>query len=190
MAFSRERHHQRGVSMIEALVALLVLALGVMGLAGIQTRTLVDARSSNERAVAVRMSEDLIERMKANSAVTLAEPPLSPNPYVVDWGSPGTATDCLTAACTGAQLAAFDLAQWKTSLSQLLPGGDARIFVSTTDTTQYGVMVGWNETQAKNQGNATTTELAQYTARLAVTTGVDGITCPTGRICHLVYIRP
>lgn len=169
--------------MIEALVALLVLALGVMGLAGIQTRTLVDARSTNERAVAVRMTEDLMERMEANAT----EPP---NSYVVGWGSPGTATDCFTTACTPTQLAAFDLAQWKTSLSQLLPGGDARIFVSTTDATQFGVMVGWNETQAKNQGSASTTELAQYTGRLAVTTGVDGITCPTGRICHLVYIRP
>lgn len=176
--------------MIEALVALLVLALGVMGLAGIQTRTLVDARSSNERAVAVRMTEDLIERMKANSEVSFAIPALNPHPYVAGWGTPAAATNCLTSACTGAQLAAFDLEQWKESLAQLLPSGDARIFRSTTDPNQFGVLIGWTETQAKNQGSAGSTELAQYTARLAVTTGIDGIDCPTGRTCHLVYIRP
>lgn len=171
-------------------MALLVLALGVMGLAGIQTRTLVDARSSNERAVAVRMTEDLIERMKANSEVSFAIPALNPHPYVAGWGTPAAATNCLTSACTGAQLAAFDLEQWKASLAQLLPSGDARIFRSTTDPNQFGVLIGWTEMQAKNQGSAGSTELAQYTARLAVTTGIDGIDCPTGRTCHLVYIRP
>lgn len=177
---------QAGVSMIEALVALLVLALGVMGLAGIQTRTLVDSRASNERSVAIRMAEDLNERMQVNSAVRLT----NPSPYVVDWGSPAAGTNCLTSACTGAELASYDIQQWKTSLSQLLPGGDARVFQSPTDANQFGVLIGWTEVQAKNQGIASTTELAQYTARLGVNTGVDGIICPAGTVCHLVFIRP
>ena len=53
----RKAHHrQRGTSLIEALVALLVLALGVMGMAAVQTRTLATARTTNLRAVAIRAS--------------------------------------------------------------------------------------------------------------------------------------
>lgn len=176
--------------MIEALVALLVLALGIMGLAGIQTRTLVESRASNERAVAIRLAEDLNERMQLNSSVRFASPPLNPNPYVVNWGAVSAGTDCLANACTGAQLASYDVAQWKAALAQLLPAGDARVFNSTTDPRQFGVLIGWREVQAKNQGLASGTELDQYTDRFTVNTGIASITCPAGLVCHLVYIRP
>jgi type IV pilus assembly protein PilV len=177
-----------GVSLIEALVALLVLALGVMGMAGIQTRTLVESRTTNSRAVAIQMADDLSERMQANVAIRLSNP--ATNPYVVGWGTPATATDCFSNNCTGAQLAGFDLVQWKNSLSQLLPNGDARVFRSNTDPTQFGVLIGWSESQAKNEGAATGAEATQYTNAIAITTGVGGITCTAGLICHLVYIRP
>lgn len=179
---------ERGVSIIEALVALLVLALGILGLAGIQTRTLVESRTSNARSVAVMMAEDLMDRMQANIDIRITNP--ASNPYVVTWGAPATATSCITSACTGPQLAAYDLNQWKTTLGQLLPGGDARIFRSTTDASQFGVLIGWSATQAKNQGVASATELTQYGNAIAINTGVTGITCPADTTCHLVYIRP
>ena len=71
---------QKGVSMIEALVALFVLTLGVLGMAGIQTRTLVESRTSNARAIAVQMSDDLLDRMQANTPIRLNPPAV--NPYV------------------------------------------------------------------------------------------------------------
>ena len=77
----RKAHHrQRGTSLIEALVALLVLALGVMGMAAVQTRTLATARTTNLRAVAIRAAEDLQERIQANS--DLRHMPALFNPYV------------------------------------------------------------------------------------------------------------
>lgn len=190
MALKRQKTKQRGVSMIEALVALVVLALGVMGLAGIQTRTLLDSRSTNERAIAVRMAEDLNERMQVNTAVKFATPALNPNPYVVTWGAAATPTDCFANVCTGAQLAGFDIAQWKGVLSQLLPGGDARVFRSDTDANQFGVLIGWNARLAKNQDGTTGADLTVFTAPFAVNTGVAGVACPADLICHLVYIRP
>lgn len=187
---------QRGVSLIEALVALLVLALGIMGMAGIQTRTLVESRATNSRAVALQMADDLLDRMQANTVIRTTPPATSP--YLAAWGAATAApVDCFTASCNGAQLAAFDLVQWKASLAQVLPGGDARVFQSNTDNAQFGVLIGWTETQAKNQGEATgaqatlfTNAIATRDATNAVGTGVAGITCPAGLICHLVYIRP
>ena len=179
---------QRGSSLIEALIALLVLALGVMGMALVQTQTLVESRATNQRAVAVMMAEDLGERMQVNIA---GRPGF--DAYLTDWGPPAAVAppSCLSQLCTGAQLAAFDLHQWKTTLGQLLLNGDARVFRSGTDTSQFGVLIGWSATQAKREALAATdAERQQYQSAVAVVTGVDAITCPDGRICHLVYIRP
>lgn len=190
MTHKHQNRKHRGVSMIEALVALVVLALGVMGLAGIQTRTLIDSRSTNERAIAVRMAEDLNERMQVNTDVKFATPALNPNPYVITWGAAATPTDCYANSCTGTQLAGFDIAQWKSTLSQLLPGGDARVFRSNTDTNQFGILIGWNARLARNQDETTGADLTAFTAPFAVNTGVTGVDCPADLICHLVYIRP
>ncbi|MGQ3001808.1 MAG: type IV pilus modification protein PilV [Hydrogenophaga sp.] len=187
---------QRGVSLIEALVALLVLALGIMGMAGIQTRTLVESRTTNSRALALQMADDLLDRMQANSALRINPPAVSP--YLAAWGALAAApVNCFTTGCNGAQLAAFDLVQWKASLARVLPGGDARVFRSNTDATQFGILIGWTETQAKNQGEAAGAQATLFTnaiairdAANAVGTGVAGVTCPAGLICHLVYIRP
>lgn len=182
--------------MIEALVALFVLSLGVLGMAGIQTQTLVESRSSNSRAIAVQMADDLLDRMQANVPVRI-NPPI-PHPYVTAWGAPPTAgTDCFAGACTGAQLAAFDLNQWKTTLANLLPAGDAQVFQSPGDPTQFGVLIGWSATQAKNEAGTTGDEADLFAAAVsvrnaqgAIGTGVNNIECGAGRLCHLVYIRP
>ncbi|WP_168708474.1 type IV pilus modification protein PilV [Hydrogenophaga sp. PAMC20947] len=177
------RRAQRGISLIESLVALLVLALGILGLAGIQTRTLTDTRLTNARAAAIRMSSDIQERMKLN----VEAQSLAPNPYLVDFGAAAAApVDCNTAACTAAQLAAFDIAQWKATLSTALPGGDARVFASPDDTRQFGVLVSWTN----NQSTAADADLADYVAPFATNTNVAGVACPANSLCHLTVIRP
>lgn len=178
---------QRGISLVEALVALLVLALGILGLAGLQTRTLVESRTTNYRAVAVSMVEDLSERMQFNAEARLTVP----NPYVVGWNvQPAMPANpnCFAAACTTAQLAQLDLAQWKATLAALLPGGDASVFVSPDDANQLGVLIGWSENESEKADEANGG--ANFRAPLAVNTNVAGQVCPPGLICHLVYIRP
>jgi type IV pilus assembly protein PilV len=142
------------------------------------------------------MADDLLDRMQANSALRINPPAVSP--YLAAWGALAAApVNCFTAGCNGAQLAAFDLVQWKASLARVLPGGDARVFRSNTDATQFGILIGWTETQAKNQGEAAGAQATLFTdaiairdAANAVGTGVAGVACPAGLICHLVYIRP
>lgn len=175
---------QRGISLIESLVALLVLALGILGLAGLQTRTLVESRTSNSRAIAVSMVEDLSERVQFNAQARL----IAPNPYLTGWGAPPAAPDCFAAACTPAQLAQLDVAQWKASLAALLPGGDATIFVSPDDATQLGVLIGWRENESDKADQALGG--AQYRQALTVNTNVAAQVCPAGLICHFVYVRP
>jgi len=175
---------ERGISLIESLVALLVLALGILGLAGLQTRTLVESRTTNARAVAISMVEDLSERMQFNVDARL----IAPNPYLVAWNVQPAAPDCFNGPCTPAQLAQLDLSQWKANLAALLPGGDATVFALPADNTQLGVLIGWRENESDKADDLA--DGANYRAPLNINTGVAGQACPQGLICHLVYIRP
>lgn len=192
---SQVHHTQRGSTLIESLVAVLVLALGVMGMASVQTRTLTTARTTTMRATAMRAVDDLLERMQANPGTRPSSG--QPNLYITPWGPPPLASDCASASCNGAQLAAFDLAQWKAALARELPAGDALVFASDTDRHQFGVLVAWKEARTAQQVQAPAQEAELFVQSVAVRdatgqqgTGVEGKACPALHTCHLVYIRP
>ncbi len=174
----RSRRRQRGTSLIESLVALLILALGVLGLAGLQAGALAQARQNQARAIALQMANDLLERMQMNPAIRALE--RTDTLYEVDWGvEQPRAPDCSSRPCAAAELARYDLWQWKTALRHTLPGGDARVFRSSSDPGQFGVVLGWADPRASGfvqraQGNGADPPAA----------------CPTGHACHVVYIRP
>lgn len=180
---------QSGVSLIESLVALFVLALGILGLAGLQTRTLTETRLTNARAAAVRMTTDIHERMMLNNgAMVDSINNATPFPYVVGWGGVPAGTNCNTTACTHAQLAGFDLSQWKNTLSTVLPGGDGLIYQSTDDPREFGVLIAWTD----NIDDKAIGDLADYTNpfTVSVTTNVGAAACPANMICHLTRVRP
>ena len=60
------QHRQRGITLIESLVAIVVASLGILGILGVQMRTLTDTQTSVRRAQAMRLIEDLSERMKVH----------------------------------------------------------------------------------------------------------------------------
>lgn len=176
------RSNQTGISLIESLVALLVLALGVLGLLGVQLRTAVESRTGTHRMQAARLAEDLSERVKSNplGVAAIAQ-------YAVGWGAaPAAPVNCTTGTCTGAQAAAFDLVRWKSSVTNTLPSGVATSFVSGTDARQLGVMIGWAANEANPTGSA------DYVAPFNVNVNAGGVSvnCPAGLICHLVYAQP
>lgn len=57
---------ERGASLIEVLVAVLILAIGLMGIAGLQTRALKNSQSAFERSQAVTLSYLILDAMRAN----------------------------------------------------------------------------------------------------------------------------
>lgn len=104
--------NRNGFTLVEVLVSLLVLGIGLLGLAGMQVAGLRNNQSAMQRTMATQLAYDLTDRMRANQQ-GLAQ-------YVA-----GTATtdDCRTNACSPAQMAGFDLKEWNTSITQSLPGG-------------------------------------------------------------------
>lgn len=186
---------QQGLALVEALVAIFVLSLGGLALLGIQLRTLSDTQTSVRRAQAVRLIEDLSERIKVNpnGLAGLAN-------YQLAWNTtPTAAADCGATACNSTQLASYDLAQWKQSVAALLPLGDATVFFAGDESNpslapnrrQLGVMIGWRENERRKEGESAADQTAfKWPFTDAVNTGTAGVQCPTGLICHLQYISP
>src|SRR5690606_4419009 len=116
-----------GGTLLEALISLLVLALGLLAMARLQVGNLAESRHTNARAMAIQLAADLKERMQANAAALSADPSL--NPYLVGFGVAGASSACDTGACTASAMATRDLSDWKSQLAALLPDGDAQVFV-------------------------------------------------------------
>lgn len=101
-----------GFTLLEVLVTLLVLSIGLLGLAGLQTTGLRSNQSAAQRTAATQLAADIIDRIRAN--------PLAKNQYA---GNAASGDDCLGLACTPEQMAGYDLAQWTVALSVQLPDG-------------------------------------------------------------------
>lgn len=110
---------QRGATLLEALVALFLVAFGLMAMAGMQIRALNETRNSGARNMASQMASDLLDRMLLNLAAF--DTGGSVDLYRTDWGVPApAAVNCQTQTCNPAELAQFDLWQWKSALARQL----------------------------------------------------------------------
>ena len=87
---------QRGASMIELLVSILIFAFGMLGLVGLQTRTLAYGQTSLYRSQATALTDDILDRMRADRA----------NAKANAWDSP---TTDLATSITGTSIAKTDL---------------------------------------------------------------------------------
>lgn len=191
---------QRGISLIESLVAIVVMALGIMGILGVQMRTLSDTSTSVRRAQAVRLIEDLGERMKTNPSALA-----NLNTYVSNFAATPSVGSCAT-GCSPALLAAYDLAVWKRTVRENLPLGKASIFLAPGEADgnrrQLGVMIAWRENEIVSTATHTPAEVDVYKKDIDATKvraadgtlsaggGTDTTTnaCPADHTCHLQYI--
>lgn len=176
---------QRGITLIESLVAIVVMALGILGILGVQMRTLTDTQTSVRRAQAIRLIEDMGERMKANPSALA-----NLNSYVTNFAATPTVPDC-SGGCTAANLATYDVAVWKRTVRENLPLGKASIFVAPGETNgnrrQLGVIVAWRENERDGMSD---TDKAAINATLTAGAGTDTATnaCPADHTCHLQYL--
>ena len=186
----RPARRQHGVALLEALVAILLLAVGVLGVLGVQLRTLADTQTGVRRAQAVRAIEDLAERIRSNPD---GFGQLRAGNYLSGWSAVG-ATDntCGARPCGPAELARWDVMQWKSALATALPKGRANVFASADEggdagnRRQLGVMIGWRKNERANPSADEPGDV--YSAPCRVSGA--GIECPEDLICHLVYVQP
>lgn len=123
-------HQERGSSLIEVMVSLFVLAIGLLGVLALQTRSVQYNQSAYSYSQAAYLANDLAERIRANAAVRSGTTAPS-NALLYDTSTPAAA-DCSTNSCTLAQMVQADLQQWQSNISQRLPygTGDVENFVA------------------------------------------------------------
>lgn len=112
---------QRGASLVEVMVALFVLAIGLLGMLALQTKSMQFNQSAYSYSQAVFLANDLAERIRANADEAAT--------YVVAEDVTPAEVSCDTVAvdCTAAELAAHDLFLWKQHVESLLPMGSGRV---------------------------------------------------------------
>lgn len=128
------KHSAAGFSLVEVLVSIVVLSMGLLGAIGM---LLASVRTSNEAATftaALNLARELSEKARMNKNVAAKND--AANAYLVeDWragsasGSPSAAASCVASgvACNAADLAAWDMSEWKRRIAKALP--DARLSV-------------------------------------------------------------
>ena len=127
---------QRGFSMVEVLVTVVVLAIGLLGLAGLQAYGLQNNHGAYVRSQAALLSYDVVDSMRANRNAALQ------GNYDVDFG----------AAPGGGDQAALDVDQWVNDLARALPGGEGEIRVNANGVAT--VSVRWNEDRIRGREEA------------------------------------
>jgi type IV pilus assembly protein PilV len=143
---------QTGFSLIEVLIAVLILVIGLVGVAHMQAMGLTNTQSAYNRSQATLLAYDMADRMRANLA--------SIDTYVDLAPADASLQDaCYTTdGCTVAQMAENDLYQWSETLGNFLPGGAGAIAVDDMGTAEveddlYTVSVSWNDNADGSTGD-------------------------------------
>lgn len=140
----RARHPQTGVGLVEILIAVLVLGLGLLGVAAMQSLALRNSQSALERSQAVLQAYAMADAMRANSAAAKA-------------GSYNTATPLCYSASAGsaagdADLAAADRAAWVRSLGASLGATASTCGRIACAAELCTIEVIWDDTRGGNAG--------------------------------------
>lgn len=154
------RSRARGATLIEVLIAVLVLAVGILGLMGLQINGKRTNYEALQRSAAVSLAQDIMNRMRANPnvapTVTFLDTNYDTGGYTADGVGGGqittTPTDCAVvgATCSTTQLAAYDLWAWENRLDDAVtsnglinPTGCIDVDLSAADGSLVTVIVAW-----------------------------------------------
>ncbi|MGB1270710.1 MAG: type IV pilus modification protein PilV [Endozoicomonas sp.] len=130
---SHQSGQSAGVGLIEVLVTLLVIAIGVLGMAGLHSRSLQYQQAAYIQSQATFLASDMLDRIQANRAQArtsnLYQVGLNQSVYsqCLQKDYPDS---CETGGCTPEQLAVYDVLQWKFQLTCQLPGSQGSVSYS------------------------------------------------------------
>jgi len=139
---SRRKRFMGGFTMLEMLVSLVILSVGLLGVAILQTKGQQFNHLSYLYTQASYLAYDIMDRMRANEVVAKTGSYQKQLPTEM-------ANDCTKSTCTAAQIVDFDLYSWKTLLEKTLPGGEAQITWNSPN--RYVISIKWlNEQKDEN----------------------------------------
>jgi type IV pilus assembly protein PilV len=156
-------HRSAGFSLVEALVALVVLSIGMLGIAALYVESLRSGRTAVLRTQAVMLAGDMADRIRANrsgrDAYEGAVTAVDTNNNNCKAGGTGT-------GCAADELARHDKAVWLGALNVALPGGTGTIdFDAGSNPPTYTITVTWTE-QGQNDTSTGTADVGTYQLRI------------------------
>lgn len=125
------KYKNKGFTLLEIMIAVFVLAVGLLGLASLQMTSLKNNHSAQYRTSATVIAYDIIDRMRVNQTAD----------YSIALGT----------APSGSTRSGIDLVNWKTTLSNELPAGDGSVVLNGDIVT---VLVQWDDSRGSD-GSAT-----------------------------------
>ena len=156
-----------GWGLTEALVAVGVLSLGVLGLLWQQGKTAVAWRSQYMAEQAAWLAQDMAERMRVNRGRLDA--------YRLGWGQVPDAVDCSARPCSLTEWALSDLWAWTREVQNRLPGAQTQVWQSPSDAQHIGIALAWRDPERSPQ---------------LTPADPPGLNCPIQHRCFWVQVRP
>ncbi len=132
-----------GFSLLEVLITILIVSMGLLGMAALIISGVRSNNVAHYRSVATKQAEDIADRMRANLAGVNAG---DYNDLTVNIP---TSSDCMASTCSAAQMAVYDHAQWNTANSRLLPGGQGTVNGSVA--AGYTITLRWTEKDTNDE---------------------------------------
>jgi type IV pilus assembly protein PilV len=130
----------RGFSMVEVLVSLVILSIALLGTAGLTASSLNSNTNSYYRSQATVMADDILDRMRAN--ITAARD-----------GNYNIGADPVSIAAPAGSMANFDCTEWVNTLASTMPGGEGTV---TVDGGTVTIVIRWGD-----EANNTFTTVSQ-----------------------------
>jgi len=126
----------RGFTLIEVLIALVIMSIGMLGIAGLYVHSMQAGRTSLFRHHAVTLAGDVADRIRANPRAAAAYVAAGGNNNCVDGG----------VDCSPAEMAANDIWLWDQQAANTLPNGTVNIVLNNAIVPPtYQITVTWNE---------------------------------------------
>ena len=127
-----------GFSLLEVLIAIVILAIGLLGVARLQANSIGFNHGAYLRSQATLQISDMADRMRSNM------PGVAAGNYDALAGTPADPGGCLSTGCTPAQMAQYDAFDWNTSNANQLPDGAGTVTGSGAGSL-FTITVTWTE---------------------------------------------
>ncbi len=161
----------RGFSLVEVMVAVIIIAVGMLGIAKMQALALSDTGSAGTRSLVAIQAAGLAASMHANRDYWAADPPPITNIAISGNGATvnidvstlaATRTSCI--GCTATQMAAYDVQSWALALGQVVPAAAVVITCNTGGTPPLSCTIQISYMENATGVNATTSASDQSSA--------------------------
>ena len=132
----RTRQQQKGFNLVEVLIALIIMSVGMLGIAGLYVQSLQAGRTSTFRHNAITLAGDVADRIRANPTAGPA------------YQNTGLDSSCVggTENCSNTEMARHDILLWQQQADDTLPAGDVTVqYNDAASPPEYTITVSWEE---------------------------------------------